>query len=169
MIHAPQQQVLTDNGRRGPEHVVQLVGGEDLELRARRQDDRHAILTQEEDLAVVAPGRGGEAVWPRESAGRSSASGTQPWRTGKRARIAWEPLARPRSGQIVLRASGAVVAFLAVGGRRAFPSPHSRPSDTNSHGPGHRRTRFAARGPPSTLTWVFAGATMPWCTVLDDW
>jgi hypothetical protein len=50
--------------------------------------------------------------------GRGSAhlaSATHRWRAGKRARIAGKPPSRPRSRQVVVRASGAAVAFLAVG------------------------------------------------------
>jgi len=56
----------------------------------------------------------GAADWRGES---HLTSGTQRWRAGKRARIACEPPTRPRSPSVDLRASGDVVALLAVGGR----------------------------------------------------
>src|SRR5262249_44887003 len=61
-----QEEHPAGDGWRGPAHLVDAVGPQYLELLAGLDHEGSAILVQTEDLAVIGPGRRGEAAPARQ-------------------------------------------------------------------------------------------------------
>src|SRR5262249_59841430 len=66
-IDAAQEEAALGDGRRRPAHLVDLVGAEQLELRARLDHEGLGVLVEAEHLAVAGPRRRREAACAREA------------------------------------------------------------------------------------------------------
>src|SRR5438093_5622193 len=70
VLDATQEQRAARDGGRRPEHLVQVVLGQHLELWPRLDDERLAILVETEHLAIIGPRRRREAVRPLQPLAR---------------------------------------------------------------------------------------------------
>src|SRR5262249_50093193 len=66
MIDGSQEEGAVRDGDRGPAHLVEPILAEELEIRPRLDNVSAARIVQTEDLAIVGPGRRGEAARPRQ-------------------------------------------------------------------------------------------------------